>query len=185
MDTLHLVEQCRLGDALAIEALVSAHQANIYRLALSILNDPYEADEATQDTFIAALDGLESYRAESNLRTWLYAIAINECRGRLRKRGSLNGLLNRLWRSLLKQPSRAVVGPEELMIERQAAETLYQAVHHLEENLRLPIILRYAHELPVSEIAQVLNISRRSVHSRLKKAHIRLQSVMVRESDPE
>src|SRR5688500_15717779 len=96
MDTLHLVDQCRRGDASAIEALVEAHHAEIYRLAHSILDDPYEADEATQDTFIAALRGLKSYRAESSLRTWLFTIAVNVCRGRLRKQKSRASLLERI-----------------------------------------------------------------------------------------
>jgi RNA polymerase sigma-70 factor (ECF subfamily) len=55
VDTAQLIERCRAGDALAIEALVRAHEQAVYRLALSMLDDPAEADEAAQDSFVAAL----------------------------------------------------------------------------------------------------------------------------------
>ncbi len=56
--------QCRDGDSLAIERLVQTHQADVYRLALSILDDPDEADDATQEAFISALRALNLFRAE-------------------------------------------------------------------------------------------------------------------------
>jgi RNA polymerase sigma factor (sigma-70 family) len=68
-----------------IDALVAAHYPYVRRLAFSILDDPHEADDAAQDTFIAACRALDSYRGEANPRTWLTAIAVNKCRGRLRK----------------------------------------------------------------------------------------------------
>ena len=69
-----------------IEALVAAHYPYIHRLATSILDDHHEADDAAQDTFIAACRTLDTYRGEANLKTWLTAIALNVCRSRLRKR---------------------------------------------------------------------------------------------------
>jgi RNA polymerase sigma-70 factor, ECF subfamily len=183
MDTLYLVDQCRRGDTSAIEALVSAHHAEIYRLALSILDDPYEADEAAQDTFIAALRGMQSYRAESSLRTWLFTIAVNVCRERLRRRKSRASLLERLSHRLLRQPARSTSGPEESMMQIEEAATLHDAVQRLDQSLRLPILLRYAHDMQVTEIARILGVSRRTVHTRLKQAHLRLQAALVETSE--
>ena len=87
-ETGQLIERCRSGDEEAVCWLVKDHQAAIFRLGLSILDDPAEADEATQETFLAALRNLQSYRGGASLRTWLFAIAINVCRGRLRRRRS-------------------------------------------------------------------------------------------------
>ena len=77
------LEQCREGDALAIERLVQTYQQDVYRMALSILDDPDDADDATQEVFLSALRGLASFRENASLKTWLFSITINVCRSRL------------------------------------------------------------------------------------------------------
>ena len=73
----HWLEQCREGDSLAIERLVQTHQRDVYRLALSILDDPDDADDATQEVFLSALRGLDSFRADASFTTWLFRITVN------------------------------------------------------------------------------------------------------------
>src|SRR5262252_3055193 len=80
-----LIDRCQAGDEEAVTTLVKHYQPAVFRLALSILDDPAEADEATQETFLAALRSLGTYRGGASLRTWLFAIAINFCRSRLRR----------------------------------------------------------------------------------------------------
>ena len=58
----HWLEQCREGDGLAIEKMVQTYQKDVYHLALSILDDPHEAEDGTQETFLAALRALDSFR---------------------------------------------------------------------------------------------------------------------------
>ena len=81
-----LLQQSHVSDPLIAEALVQHYHALVYRLSLSILNDPDEAEDATQETFISAILNLDRYRGDSSLKTWLYSIALNTCRGHLRKR---------------------------------------------------------------------------------------------------
>jgi RNA polymerase sigma-70 factor (ECF subfamily) len=79
------LRQCREGDPLAIERLVQTHQTEVYRLALSILDDPDEAEDAVQEVFVSALRSLDSFRGDASLKTWLFRIAINLCRSRYRR----------------------------------------------------------------------------------------------------
>ena len=65
---------------LDIDHLVAAHYGYIHRLAVSILDDLNEAEDAAQDTFIAASRSLSAFRAEADPKTWLTAIAVNACR---------------------------------------------------------------------------------------------------------
>ena len=88
VQSLQLLQRCEAGEIDAIEELVDTYQTTVYRLALSILDDPSEADEVAQDTLLNALDHLASFRGEAVFTTWLYAITLNLCRGRLRKRRS-------------------------------------------------------------------------------------------------
>ncbi len=185
MNSLELVDQCRSGDARAIETIVFLYQEDIYRLALSILSNPQEAEEATQDTFIAALNALDSYRVDAAMRTWLYAIAVNVCRGRLRKRRTRLRLMSILRYVVPNQSRGTCTDPEEKLIANERNAAILRAVHSLDMKLRLPIMLRYAQELRIADIAAILGISERSVHVRLKKAHLALRIAVSEEGNTE
>jgi RNA polymerase sigma-70 factor (ECF subfamily) len=175
VNTAQLIERCRAGDALAVEALVRAHEQAVYRLALSVLDDPAEADEAAQDSFVAALRALKSYRGEAAFTTWLYAITVNVCRARLRRRRAW-GRLMRTLRAALRLGSNPPADPEAVVIQNEADADLWNAIAELDEKHRLPVILRYYQGFSIAEIAQRLGISEGTVHSRLFTARERLRA---------
>lgn len=166
------LRQCREGDPLAIERLVNTHQAEVYRLALSILDDPDDAEDAAQEVFVSALRSLDSFRGDSSFKTWLFSIAINVCRSRYRRdqsRGRLRQVLQSLFRR--DQPH-----PESEAVRHEAESELWRAVRALDDKHRIPVILRYYHDLPVAEIAETLGIPVGTVHSRLNHARERLRA---------
>lgn len=159
---------------LAVDEFVRAYQQGVYRLAFSILEDADEAEDATQEALVAAVGKLETFRGQSALRTWVYAIALNVCRRRLQKRRSGQRLIDVL-QSWLHLRSEAPLLPEEAALDHEVQTGVARAVRALDEKHRLPVILRYYHDLPVSEIAQVLGLSEGTVHSRLFTARERLR----------
>lgn len=159
------------------EALVYTYYDAIYRLALSILADVDEAEDAVQETFIAADRALDQYRGHSSLKTWLFAIAINQCRQMLRQRQRRQTVAN-AWETARSLLARSTL-PEETMAYTETADYLRQAVAELKEKHRLPIILRYTHDLTAPEIAQILQISEGTVHSRLHYARRELRQKMM------
>ncbi|GAB4501443.1 MAG: RNA polymerase sigma factor [Anaerolineales bacterium] len=168
-----LLDQCKRGDPAALERLVKTYQADVYRLTLSILDDPNEASDALQETFLAALRALENFRGESTLKTWLYSIAINLCRSRLarrRTRARLQHILEIL------QPT--ALPPEEKAIQNERETDLRQFINTMDEKHRLPLILRYDQNLPIGEIAALLRLPVGTVHSRLNSARKRLRAAL-------
>lgn len=178
--TADLITQCRAGDSAAIDVLISAHKTRIYRLALSMLDDPAEADEATQDTFIAAVNRLDSYRGDSSFGTWLYAIALNTCRERLRKRRTRQRLAAVL--HALRKFDRAE-HPEQTVIRREADAALWSAIRMLDDHQREAVILRYYHDLRLEDIARITGVTERTVRNRLYAAHQRLQGLLKAKND--
>ena len=156
-----------------IESLVSEHYAYVRRLALSILDDPDEAEDAAQEAFIAANRGLSSFRGQAEVKTWLTSIAVNACRGRLRKRKARQVLTTTLQSLHLARSAPAT--PEALTLQRESDQQLWQAVDALDDKHRLVVILRYVHDLSTVEIAASLGISQGTVHSRLFYARQQMQ----------
>jgi RNA polymerase sigma-70 factor (ECF subfamily) len=162
-----------------IEALVHTYYDMLFRLTLSILNDVDEAEDAVQETFIAAVRAIDQFRGQSTIKTWLFTIAINKCRQQMRKRKRRQLLVN-AWeaaRSFIPQPDR----PEEALVRMEMEKNLVQAVAELRDKHRLPIILRYTHNLTASEIARVLGISEGTVYSRLHYARRELRQTLTLE----
>ena len=175
METARLITLCREGDESAVEMLVSKYQKPTYRLALSILEDPSEADEAAQDALLAALGSLDSYREEASFNTWLHTITVNICRSRLRKRHSWDRLVNTI-QVIFRASGETTPPPEEAAIREESDAALWQAVHKLGEKHRLPVILRYYHDFSIAEIAQILEVNEGTIASRLSIARDRLHA---------
>lgn len=175
METPQLISNCLDGDARAIELFVHEHEARIFRLALSILDDPREAEEAAQDALLAALGALHTYRNEATFSTWLYKITLNVCLRRLQKRRARERLKNTL-HTLARFFSDPPDHPEKTLLQNEADAQLWNAVQTLDDKHRLPVILRYYHDLPIAEIAQILGVHEGTLHSRLNTARTRLRA---------
>lgn len=173
------LEQCREGDSLAIEKMVQLYQNDVYRLALSILDNSDEAEDGTQETFLAALRALDSYREGAAFQTWLFSITINMCRSRLRGRKSrlrvqqiLQGLFH-----LHSEDEH----PERSAMQNEADAELWRAICTLNDKHRIPVVLRYYHNLHVADIAAILDIPPGTVHSRLNHARKKLRMLLKEE----
>jgi RNA polymerase sigma-70 factor (ECF subfamily) len=181
-ETLQLIHRCREGDTVAVESLIHAYKTVVYRLALSILDDAPEADEAAQDALLTAIRKLDSYRGEAAFSTWLYTITLNVCRMRLRKRKSRErwqGVLQ----SLFLRPTEAVREPEQNALTSENDRVVWQAIQQLTPDQREVVVLRYMQELPIKEIAQVAGVSERTVQNRLHAAQAKLQALLVGKVD--
>lgn len=156
--------------------LMQEHYAYIRRLANSILNDSDEADDAAQETFIAAQRSLADFRGEASQRTWLTKITLNNCRGRLRRLEAHKKLHQAL--QALHLQRQHVADVEQQSLQREADREVWRAVDQLDEKHRLPVILRYVHELSAAEIAAILEVDIGTVHSRLFYARQKLQELL-------
>jgi RNA polymerase sigma-70 factor, ECF subfamily len=178
MDTAQMIARCRAGDAGAIELLLQTQQPRLFKLALAVLDDPAEADEAVQDALIAALQRMESFHGDASLATWLYSITLNACRSRLRKR-QVRLKLGQTLQGLLRLVGGKGIHPEEMVVAREAEDRVWLAVQALDEKHRLPLVMRYYDDLSIAEIGALLRISEGTVCSRLFTARERLREQLV------
>jgi RNA polymerase sigma-70 factor (ECF subfamily) len=167
----------RDDESLIIETLVDEFYGYVFRLALSIVHDPDEAEDAVQETFITAFLKLDQYQSGSNIKAWISAIVVNICRNQLRKQKRRN-TRQMVWHTI-QSLTGSSDSPENAAIRMEEDSQLFSALNALGEKHRLPLILRFVHGLPVREIADIMELKPGTVHSRLHYGIKKLQKKMV------
>jgi RNA polymerase sigma-70 factor (ECF subfamily) len=174
------IEALKAGDREAFAAMVDAYSPLIYRLALRMLDDPLEAEDILQETFLNAFRSLERFEGRSSLSTWLYRIAVNQALMRLRKKTPTivsvdEPLQGEEGDEIPRQLMDWCCLPEEEFMTAEAQAQLDDAVSKLSPALRAVFVLRDLHGMSTSETADVLGISQSAVKTRLLRARLRLR----------
>jgi RNA polymerase sigma-70 factor (ECF subfamily) len=159
-----LVDAARAGDVDAFAVLVRRHQDAVYRVALRVLGSRSDAEDAAQDTFVQAWRGLERFRAESMVSTWLYRIVTNRCLNVLAARRPSEALN---WDVMSADDDPAYVAEQR---ERFAAVT--GAVAGLPDEQRIALVLREVEGLSYEQIGDVLDLSLAAVKGRIHRARL-------------
>jgi RNA polymerase sigma-70 factor (ECF subfamily) len=170
------LEKARRGDQEAFSHLVEAYQGPVYNLAYRMLGNAVEAEDAAQETFVRMYTKLHTYQPDRKLSSWVFSIASHYCIDRLRRR-------RWNWLSLDDDPVAAVLpsrqrGPEEAALRREARDEVQELVARLAPGYRVPIILRYWHDLSYEEIADVMGLTVQAVKSRLHRGRLQMAGRM-------
>ena len=167
-----LIRLAQAGDTTAARSLIEINFPAVYRLALSILDDPTQAALAAHEAGTAQLEHLDAYPGPEAYTAWLYRITLGVCRRRSRLR-RIQHFAGRWFPGLRKRLELSSL-PAEAPVEEP--NPLMRAAGRLDDELRLVLVLRYAHELLPHQIGQVLNWRDSSVQSRLYLARQRLRA---------
>lgn len=166
------LEQAQAGDRGAFARLVAAYQGPVYNLCYRMLGSAPEAEDAAQETFVRVYAKLHTYQPDRKLSSWIFSIASHYCIDRLRRRhGDALSLDDEAVATVL--PARQA-GPEESALRNEVRDEVQAAVNRLEPAYRVPLILRYWHELSYNEIAEVMGLTVQAVKSRLHRARLQM-----------
>ena len=178
MNEIEIIEKVNKGDTSAFEALVQKYQARIYTLCRYLLKNPQDAEDAAQDTFVKAFQGLKSFRPSSTFYTWLYRIAVNTCLD-FKRKSSLRSFYSSadMSEKLDMVPSK-LPSPESAYAAKESIHALRAALNSISEKLRVVIVLKEIEGLPYEEIAKVLDVSVGTVKSRISRAREELRKIM-------
>jgi len=183
-----LVEACQAGEASAFDVLVARWEDKIRGAAYRFLGSEEEARDVAQEAFLKAYRALGGFKREARFSSWLYQIATNLCRDRLRRRRTRAAV------SLeeLEEAGPVIVetrpGAHELLQQRDLARAVRRAVHALSEEQREVVILKEYQGLTFLEIAQSLDLPVSTVKTRLYRGlgqlRLRLEREGVRGAAP-
>ena len=178
-----LLKRLQTGDPLAFAQFVEENQSPVYNLALRMLNDPQEAEDVLQETFLNAYKALPGFEGRSSLSTWLYRIASNASLMRLRKRQPATVSVDEpLVLDAGDSVPRQLVDwsslPEDELLSGESRQVMAEAVSELPEALRIVFILRDLEGLSTAETGEVLGLSNGAVKTRLHRARLWLRERM-------
>lgn len=169
------------GEREAFYELVRPYERMIYATAISVVKNPADAEEVTQEAVLKAFSYLSSFRAEAKFSTWLVQITYNEAKMRLRKarlhvyesiddqqqneQGDFWPRDYADWRPI----------PSELLEQKEIRHAVQDAINSLSPSYREVLVLRDVQHLSIKETSTILGISEPTVKTRLHRARLLLR----------
>lgn len=164
-----LVERFKRGDSSAFDALFDRHIRGVRSLVVRTIGQE-AADDVTQEVFVQVFRSLGRFRGKSSLRTWIYAITMNQCRDHIRHRS--------------RQPSVSFFDDtEEMFLTEQVSDPMTRltlteierAISLLSEAERAAVELHYVQGLSYSEMAKVFQCPTGTIKARIHSAIAKLR----------
>jgi len=173
---LELVERVRKGDQAALRELVDLAKSLVFNLAIRMLGSPADAEDATQEILIRVVTGLESFRGESALKTWIYRVASNHLLNAKKRR--VEELFEKT-ESLEQNLDAGMVDPapavdDQILVTEAKLHCTSHMMLGLDRDHRLAFVLGEILELAAEEGAAVLEISPDAFRKRLSRARQRM-----------
>ncbi len=178
----------RDGDEYAFEMLYRRYEKPLLNFIYRVIMDAADAENLCQEAFFRVVRGRKKYRATAQFKTWLFQIALNLCRDRLRRMKhrshlSLNAAVSSEddktveLQELIPDTS---ANPGKLMEANEQNLVVKQAIASLPEDQRLVVILKEYQGLKLSEIAEIMNRPVGTVKSLNHRAHGKLRKMLAK-----
>jgi RNA polymerase sigma-70 factor, ECF subfamily len=161
------VVQARKGNSESFCKLVEAFQTPVYNLCNRMLGNPYEAEDAAQETFLRAFNNIRHYDENRPFSTWLLSIAAHYCIDQIRKR-RMNILS--LDETVFLDPPDGAPGPETALSTVEEQKRVRVVLEKLVPQDRVAVIMLYWYDFSYEEIAEALSMTVSAVKSRLHRA---------------
>ncbi|MDA0262721.1 MAG: sigma-70 family RNA polymerase sigma factor [Chloroflexi bacterium] len=158
----------------AFTEIVEQYSDLAYSVAIRMLRNAEDAEDAVQEAYISAFKALPKFKGQSKLSTWLYRIVVNACLMKIRKDKSRAKYISE------KNFDDAIVydwknDPEDAAVNSELRSNLEEGLDRLPPDLRAALVLRDIQGLSTEEAAEALNISIASMKSRLHRARVQLR----------
>lgn len=178
MDERELIARLQKRDEAAFEELIRQYEKKVYTLCFRMCGNSEDAEEAAQDAFLALWRGIDRFRQESSLSTWIYRLATNACIDTLRRRKKQSGSVSLDDEELFVDAVDTSPQPQETVEHREAQKLLQKGLSALPEEYRKVLILREIEGLSYTEIAESASIELGTVKSRISRGRSLLRNFL-------
>lgn len=173
---VEIVEAVRAGDRKAFSTLVRRHQKSLFRLSVRFIKDADAAEDIVQESFIKAYERLASFEARSSFRSWLFQIAINTAKNKLRDRHEQMSDVQDL-------PLAVAARAESSLVHSGIASLIQQHVDELPFKQKTALTLRVYEDLSFKEIAEIMDCPYDTAKANYRHALLRLREQLSKHQD--
>ncbi|MDR3915234.1 MAG: sigma-70 family RNA polymerase sigma factor [Oscillospiraceae bacterium] len=178
MNERELIARLQKRDEAAFEELIRQYEKKVYTLCFRMCGNSEDAEEAAQDAFLALWRGIDRFRQESSLSTWIYRLATNACIDTLRRRKKQSGSVSLDDEELFVDAVDTSPQPQETVEHRETQKLLQEGLSALPEEYRKVLILREIEGLSYTEIAESASIELGTVKSRISRGRSLLRNFL-------
>ena len=178
MNERELIARLQKQDETAFEELLRQYEKKVYTLCFRMCGNSEDAEEAAQDTFLALWRGIDRFRQESSLSTWIYRLASNACIDLLRRRKKQGSSLSLDDEELFLDAVDPAPRPQDAVEHREAQKLLQEGLSALPEEYRKVLILREIEGLSYTEIAESASLELGTVKSRISRGRVLLRNFL-------
>lgn len=164
---------------LRFEEVYNDHKKRVYNLALSYVQNSEDAQEITQDVFVAVYQSLGTFQERAAISTWIYRIAINKSLDFLKAKKRKKRFA--FFTSLFSEDSQTTKyhpqdfnHPGVLLEDKEALSALFEKINRLPDNQKTALILHKIEQKPQAEVAEIMQISLKAVESLIQRAKTNL-----------
>jgi RNA polymerase sigma-70 factor (ECF subfamily) len=177
-----VIARIRQGEHGCFEILMRRHNRRVFRATRAILRRDDEAEDVMQEAYVRAYEHLADFRGEASFATWITRIAIHEALARKRKQQRF-APLDSVSKEATVMPLESPRNPEQEVNDQQLRAVLERAIDALPDEFRAVFVLRAVEQMTGAEAALCLDIPEETVKTRLHRARLRLQEVVVHALD--
>lgn len=178
MNERELIARLQKRDEAAFEELIRQYEKKVYTLCFRMCGNSEDAEEAAQDAFLALWRGIDRFRQESSLSTWIYRLATNACIDTLRRRKKQSGSVSLDDEELFVDAVDTSPQPQETVEHCETQKLLQEGLSALPEEYRKVLILREIEGLSYTEIAESASIELGTVKSRISRGRSLLRNFL-------
>jgi RNA polymerase sigma-70 factor (ECF subfamily) len=182
-----LVDRCRRGDRESFAQLMRLHEKQIYNFTYRMLGSEGEAEDLTQDIFIAAFQGIRSFRGEAKFSTWLYRIALNQARNRIKYLSRRNFFARQRRRTdyranIVSESPEGLADsaptPEQWTMTKDLVVQVQECLNQIPPQARQILVLRDIQGFSYDEMSEMLSLKPGTVKSRLHRARAAMRECL-------
>ena len=182
-DEASLIRRLKRRDEAAFATMVRQYQGRVFALVFRMLGDRAEAEDLAQEVFVTVFKSIDSFRGEARFSTWLYRIAANHSKNRIKYLGRRHHQRTRSLDDARESDFRggmssAHARPDELATGRELEGIIQECLARLDDDQRVVIILRDLEQLSYAEIAEITDVAEGTVKSRLFRGRAALRALI-------
>lgn len=173
MDEKDLVQNLKIGNPAAFNALVSQYSSRVMNTCYRFLLNQHDAEDIAQEVFIEVYQSIGSFRQEAKLSTWIYRIAVTKCLDELKKRQRKKRFVTIGKVLHLDEVVHWLVGgpmPNKNLEETEKMQEIRAALNTLPDNQRVAFTLSKIDGYTNPEIAEIMHTTTVAVESLIKRA---------------